>query len=92
MIDDILSIPTDEFLSFFLPRQMLDALMYVHSLSIVHRDIKPENWLFSRIDTVDGLKLIDFGLAKRTVNDEKLKGPCGTLHYVAPETLSIRHQ
>jgi len=63
---------------------------YIHSLQIIHRDIKPENWLFSKPDSVEGLKLIDFGLAKIITDaSKKLSAPCGTLHYVAPETLGI---
>eukprot|EP00395_MALV-II_sp_L67-2_P000084 gene84-87_t len=65
-----------------------DLIVYIHSLQIIHRDIKPENWLFSKPDSVEGLKLIDFGLAKIITDaSKKLSAPCGTLHYVAPETL-----
>jgi doublecortin-like kinase 1/2 len=69
--------------------QLLQAVSYLHSISIIHRDIKPENILIN--DHGDGqieVKLADFGLAKIL---EHWKGalvqntPCGTSFYIAPE-------
>lgn len=62
-------------------RQMLDALGYLHSLSITHRDVKPTNIL---MEYKWKFKLTDFGLSKQ-YDKVDLKTFCGTLQYLAPE-------
>ena len=66
-----------------------EALQYAHERGIVHRDIKPENVL---IDTEGQVKLVDFGLAKLSVEGEGLNltrsdQVMGTPRYMAPEQL-----
>jgi len=66
--------------------QMLLAVNYIHSKSIVHRDLKLENFLYEKKDG-DHLKLIDFGFSKVWEKNTKMDLSCGTLAYVAPEVL-----
>ncbi|CEM16024.1 unnamed protein product [Vitrella brassicaformis CCMP3155] len=72
-------------------RQILSALHYCHINGIAHRDVKPENFLFERSDSLDNLKMIDFGLAyecrDEAGNKIGMRTRAGTPYYVAPEVL-----
>ncbi|CAE8646038.1 unnamed protein product [Polarella glacialis] len=71
--------------------QMLRAVAYCHSKSIVHRDIKPENFMFASTDKDAPLKLIDFGIGGVVPCDRPearyLTAMVGTDGYMAPEVL-----
>ncbi|CAI4226077.1 unnamed protein product [Auanema sp. JU1783] len=64
--------------------QLVHALAYCHSKTVIHRDIKPENLL---IDDHYNLLLSDFGWAVIS-NNSKRDTLCGTLDYLAPEMTS----
>lgn len=69
--------------------QMLNAVVYIHSMNIVHRDLKPENVLY--LDPSDDSRIVvaDFGIAKELKNgDELIFKAAGSLGYVAPEVLT----
>jgi hypothetical protein len=73
--------------------QVAKALAAAHAAGIVHRDIKPENIMVRD----DGYaKVVDFGLARRTMNQGVLSGVAaggvtdpgtvmGTVRYMSPE-------
>jgi hypothetical protein len=77
-------LPLEQALSF--GAEVADALAYAHGRGIIHRDIKPSNIMI----TPDGVKVLDFGLAKMASSGgEPLTGSStgmgGTPGYMAPE-------
>jgi serine/threonine-protein kinase len=66
------------------------ALSVAHSRGIVHRDLKPSNVVLHRMDDdSEVVKLIDFGIAKSSLNSNQVNtGPgivFGTPSYMSPE-------
>ena len=69
-----------------LVKQVIAALVYLHSHDIAHLDIKPENLMLDYNDKSLQVKLIDFGLV---ANVKALEGcPRGSHAYTSPEMVA----
>lgn len=66
-------------------RQILEAMIYCHSMGYSHRDLKPENILLGSHNNV---KVADFGLCSKLTSGDLMKTDCGSLRYAAPEVIS----
>ena len=75
--------------------QLCEALSSAHQAGIIHRDLKPGNILITPENEV---KIIDFGLAKVTSEEQSLltltqsNVSMGTPYYAAPEQIRAHHQ
>lgn len=73
-----------------LASQIATALQHAHSRKMVHRDIKPSNVMVYKEDGKLQIKILDFGLAKAT-SEQQSEGltadgtMLGTPEYMAPE-------
>ncbi|GIZ41066.1 hypothetical protein CKM354_000438200 [Cercospora kikuchii] len=70
--------------------QVLTGVNYMHQENYAHRDLKPANILVAARGPNWVVKIADFGLSKRVVDDETMfRTVLGTRGYQAPEILSL---
>ena len=62
--------------------QILDGLAFAHAKGVVHRDLKPGN---VHVLPNGEVKIMDFGLARRTQDGAATGVIMGTPYYMAPE-------
>jgi len=67
---------------------LVSALAHLHEKGMVHRDVKPENIL---LNCEGRAVLTDFGLAAHENDEVEMVRRCGSLGYIAPETLKGLH-
>lgn len=83
-----------------LMKNIVEAIAHCHDRGVVHRDLKASNFLFVYSHNNTNVKVIDFGLSRRTraLNEDDvesdddvawiLKSQVGTPFYAAPEMLT----
>jgi len=71
-------------------KQILNALAYLESKSLIHRDLKPENIMFDD-KNLNSVTLVDFGFMTKANEFNSLFTRCGTPGYVAPEVLADKY-
>ncbi|XP_072503388.1 death-associated protein kinase 2-like isoform X4 [Notamacropus eugenii] len=70
--------------------QLLDGLVYMHSLNISHFDLKPENIMLHQKDVIKPkIKIIGFGMSQKIERNMCLDSRCGIPEYVAPEVIKL---
>ncbi len=73
---------------FTLAVQLVQGLCEIHEHEVIHRDVKPENIFLDE----QGVKLLDFGLAKTSVAMTATDAVMGTPLYMAPEIITGREE
>lgn len=73
--------------------KLLSAIAHMHQHGITHRDLKYENVMFESREDDAEIKIIDFGLANKSVPGagEEMSEGVGTMYTIAPEVLTGKY-
>ncbi|PSN32264.1 hypothetical protein C0J52_25840, partial [Blattella germanica] len=71
-----------------LMRQILDGLVFLHSINVAHLDIKPQNLVLMSDFPHGEVKLCDLGISRYISQGADIRDILGTPDYVAPEVLN----
>lgn len=78
--------PYDELQARHIVHSILDACAFLHNRNITHRDLKYENIMFAS-PTSPHVKIIDFGLSKKYLQNQTMSQTVGTIYTMAPEVI-----
>lgn len=68
--------------------QLAEAVVAIHAAGVVHRDLKPSNIFLAHDDSVERVKVLDFGIARVEWEEMRITNmgaPLGTPGYMSPE-------
>eukprot|EP00873_Tetraselmis_striata_P034222 jgi/Tetstr1/454486/TSEL_041386.t1 len=71
-------------------RQLLEAVQYMHTQSVVHRDLKLENLVLQDEGDLSSVMIVDFGFACRAQSEARsprMALCCGSPAFVAPDVV-----
>jgi serine/threonine-protein kinase len=72
---------------------IMTAVAFAHDQGVVHRDLKPDNIFVSRQGSDIVPKVLDFGIAKLSIEQSSGKqttAPIGTVLYMSPEQAMVK--
>ncbi|OMJ71185.1 hypothetical protein SteCoe_30681 [Stentor coeruleus] len=68
-------------------KQIISAVVYLHSKRIIHRDLRLENVMFLNKDKDSCLKLVEFGSCKHFEKNVRVLERVGSPYFMSPEVI-----
>lgn len=68
-------------------KQIISAVVYLHSKKIIHRDLRLENVMFLNKDRDSCLKLVEFGSCKHFEKNVRVLERVGNPYFMSPEVI-----